>query len=138
MSCLTVNVEGEDGLRRQDGAQRHKLISGGGAGPRSPGGPPEFRVRACRHFLPCLSPLSLGDSERLAFTPVGTEPRPWPFSMVFLSSAVSGPGPRPSIRPTRLPGSALFPGLALSKPDDKIALQFHSLFALIEWQFERK
>ena len=58
--------------------------------------------------------------------------------MVFLSSAVSGPGPQPSIRQTRLPGSALFPELALSKPDDEIALQFHSLFALIEWQFERK
>lgn len=52
-------------------------------------------------FLPCLSPLSLGDSERLTFIPVGTEPRPWPFSMVFLSSGVSGLGPG-AVRPSDL------------------------------------
>ena len=56
MSCLTVNVKGEDGLRRQDGAQRHKLISGGGAGPHSPGRPPEFRIRASSAFPPLPEP----------------------------------------------------------------------------------
>ena len=53
------------------------------------------------HFLRCLSPLSPEDSERLTFIPVGTEPRPWPFSMVFLSPGVSGPGPV-AVRPSDL------------------------------------
>ena len=89
------------------------------------------------HFLRCLSPLSLilKDSHSYLWA---QNLVPGPFQWCSCLRASLARGPWPCVRLTCLPGSSLFPELALSKPDDKIALQFHSLFALIEWQFERK
>lgn len=85
---------------RQDNEQSRKLISSAGINTQS--GLPSLLALQPRlsyasavpfHFLPSPSPFDQGDSERLAFIPSGTGPPSWPFSMEFLFSGTSGPGP---------------------------------------------
>lgn len=139
MSCLTVNVKGEDELRRQDrGPETQADLWWRRGHTFSWKATWVLYPRFIRSFFPAWA-LSLWGILKDSHSYLWAQnlvPGPFQWCSCLRASLAWGPGP--CVRLTCLPGSSLFPELDLSKPDDKISLQFHSLFALIEWQFERK